>query len=57
MIECFYLIHGWVRVDLEVMAIKGYYTFPRSLGLALYHQTQFSDIQSILVEAAKGGMK
>ena len=31
-----------VRVDLSVIAIKGYSTFPKAPGLVPYHQMQFS---------------
>ena len=32
------------RVDLGVMAMKGYYTFPKALGLDTHHQMQFDII-------------
>ena len=31
-----------VRVDWGVMAMKGYYTFSKALGLEPHHQMQFS---------------
>ena len=37
-----------VRVDLGVMAMKGYSTFPRSPKLEPHHQMQFSVISRIL---------
>ena len=46
-----YLTHNWepvltvwVRVDLGVMTMKGYSTFPRSPELEPHHKMQFSVI-------------
>ena len=38
----------WVRVDLEVMAIKGYSTLPKAPELELNHQMQYSIISRTL---------
>ena len=39
----------WLRVDLGVMTIKEYFTFPKSLGQEPHHQMQFSVISQILI--------
>ena len=35
----------WVRVNLRVMTMKGYFTFPKAPGLEPHHQMQFSIIE------------
>ena len=34
----------WIKVDLGVMAMKGYFTFSKAPGLKPHHQMQFSAI-------------
>ena len=38
-----------VRVDLGIMEMKGYISFPKSSGLEPAHQMQFSDIPKTLI--------
>ena len=45
----------WVRVDLGVMAMKAYSTFPNASGLELHHQMEFSVISRTLIGGVGGG--
>ena len=39
----------WIKVDLGVMALKGYLTFPKAPGQEPHHQIQFSVISKTLI--------
>ena len=40
-------------MDLEIIAMKGYSTFPRALGLKPHHQIQFSVISWTFVAGVR----
>ena len=49
MVEPKQVLPFWVRVDLEVMAIKGYFALPRSSELQPHYKAQFSVIPRTLL--------